>query len=86
MIMQVPNTKHGGTGLFQCKDGFILKGDNTTKCDFGNWTGESPICELVYCPFPGYIVGGKVCTQQVQPNPILKKTPPTKIWLFFNPQ
>ena len=62
MIMQVPNTKHGGTGLFQCKDGFILKGDNTTKCDFGNWTGESPICELVYCPFPGYIVGGKVCS------------------------
>ena len=62
IIMQVPNTKHGGTGLFQCKDGFILKGDNTTKCDFGNWTGESPICELVYCPFPGYIVGGKVCS------------------------
>ena len=47
--------------MYQCKDGFILKGDNTTKCDFGNWTGNSPICELVYCPFPGYIEGGKVC-------------------------
>ena len=58
--LQVPNTRHGGTGLYQCKDGFILKGENTTKCDFGNWTGETPICQLVYCPFPGYIVGGKV--------------------------
>ena len=56
----MPNTRHGGTGLYQCKDGFILKGQNTTKCDFGNWTGETPICELVYCPFPGYIEGGKV--------------------------
>ena len=58
---QVPNTRHGGIGLYQCKDGFVLKGQNTTKCDFGNWTGETPSCELIYCPFPGYIDGGKVC-------------------------
>lgn len=60
VLFQVPNTRHGGIGLYQCKDGFILKGQNTTRCDFGNWTGETPICELVYCPFPGYIEGGKV--------------------------
>ena len=62
--LKVPNTRHGGTGLYQCKDGFILKGQNTTQCDFGNWTGETPICELVYCPFPGYIEGGKVKSLQ----------------------
>ncbi len=57
---QVPNTRHGGIGLYQCKDGFILKGQNTTRCDFGEWSGETPSCELIYCPFPGYIDGGKV--------------------------
>ena len=60
LAWQVPNTRHGGLGLFQCKDGFLLKGQNTTRCDFGNWTGESPRCELVYCNFPGYIIDGKV--------------------------
>lgn len=59
-MVVVPNTKHGGKGLYQCKDGFMLKGDNTTKCDFGNWTRQTPSCELIYCPFPGYIEGGKV--------------------------
>ena len=102
---QVPRTDHGGAALFQCKDGFVLKGENTTtwgaiqsshekhheKCHeksmilfsvlsqvrdifrdvfhdliesrpshFGNWTGVTPRCELVYCKFPGYIERGKV--------------------------
>jgi len=46
--------------LYQCKDGYVLKGQNTTTCNFGNWSGETPHCDLVYCPFPGYIERGKV--------------------------
>ena len=57
---QVPRTDYGGAALFQCKDGFVLKGENTTTCHFGNWTGVTPSCELVYCKFPGYIERGKV--------------------------
>ena len=57
---QVPSTSHDGIGLYQCKDGYVLKGPNTTKCHFGNWTEVTPSCELVYCPFPGYIDKGKV--------------------------
>ncbi len=60
LLCQVPRTRHGGVGLYQCKDGYMLKGPNTTVCDFGNWTGITPRCELVYCPFPGYIDKGKV--------------------------
>lgn len=59
-MVVVPSTSHGGTGLYQCKDGYVLKGPNITKCNFGNWTEVTPSCELVYCPFPGYIDNGKV--------------------------
>ncbi len=58
--VQVPRTVHGGSGLYQCKDGYVLKGPNTTTCHFGNWTGVMPRCELIYCKFPGYIDRGKV--------------------------
>lgn len=56
----MPRTDHGGAALYQCKDGFILKGENTTMCHFGNWTGMTPSCKLVYCKFPGKIERGKV--------------------------
>lgn len=29
-------------------------------CAFGNWTGQIPYCQEVYCSFPGYIPNGKV--------------------------
>ena len=31
--------------LFQCRDGYMLKGNNTTQCYFGNWTGMTPWCK-----------------------------------------
>ena len=46
--------------MYQCKDGYVLKGPNTTRCHFGNWTDVTPACELIYCKFPGYIEKGKV--------------------------
>ena len=57
---QVPETKHGGIGLYQCKDGYVLKGANTTECKYGNWTSSTPECKEVYCKFPGTIQDGKV--------------------------
>ena len=29
-------------------------------CSFGNWTGRTPMCQEVYCSFPGYIPHGKI--------------------------
>ena len=65
LLLQVPRTNHGGIGLYQCKDGYVLKGPNTTRCNFGNWTDVTPACELVYCPFPGYIDKGKVIKESL---------------------
>ena len=31
----------------------VDQGENMTRCEFGNWTGIPPICEEIYCPFPG---------------------------------
>ena len=59
-MVVVPETKHGGVGLYQCKDGYDLKGSNVTTCNYGNWSGNTPRCELIYCEFPGYVKGGKV--------------------------
>lgn len=31
--------------LYKCRDGYTLRGANTTECNFGNWTGEPPHCQ-----------------------------------------
>ena len=31
--------------ILQCRDGYMLKGNNTTQCYFGNWTGLTPWCK-----------------------------------------
>ncbi|XP_053618316.1 uncharacterized protein Hasp isoform X2 [Plodia interpunctella] len=55
-----PKTEHGMKARFRCKDGYELKGNPIVVCSFGNWSGETPKCDEVFCPFPGYIVNGKV--------------------------
>ncbi|KAM3956627.1 LOW QUALITY PROTEIN: hig-anchoring scaffold protein, partial [Aphomia sociella] len=55
-----PKTEHGMKARFRCKDGYELKGNPIVVCSFGNWSGEAPKCEEVFCPFPGYIENGKV--------------------------
>ncbi|XP_075238047.1 hig-anchoring scaffold protein isoform X3 [Lycorma delicatula] len=55
-----PKTEHGMKARYKCKDGYMLRGSSTTECQFGNWTGDPPYCQEVYCPFPGYVENGKV--------------------------
>ncbi|KAL4708940.1 hypothetical protein ACJJTC_014968, partial [Scirpophaga incertulas] len=55
-----PKTEHGMKARFRCKDGYELKGNPIVVCSFGNWSGEVPKCDEVFCPFPGYIENGKV--------------------------
>ncbi|XP_056646421.1 sushi, von Willebrand factor type A, EGF and pentraxin domain-containing protein 1 isoform X5 [Diorhabda sublineata] len=55
-----PKMEHGMKARFKCKDGFELKGDDLMECSFGNWTGELPKCEEVYCPYPGNVQNGKI--------------------------
>ncbi|XP_023331995.1 sushi, von Willebrand factor type A, EGF and pentraxin domain-containing protein 1 [Eurytemora carolleeae] len=55
-----PKTTHGAVGLYQCKDGFKLQGRNTTKCEFGTWSGVTPVCQELYCQFPGYLSNGRI--------------------------
>ena len=59
-MIVAPKLKHGSIGLYQCKDGFVLGGNNKTRCEYGNWTGQTPTCTEIYCPFPGYITNGRV--------------------------
>ena len=59
-MVVVPQTNHGSTALYQCKDGYSLSGDNTTSCIYGNWTGTTPSCQEKYCSFPGYLTNGKI--------------------------
>ena len=59
-MVVAPNLDHGMVGKFevslvsikivlwswlQCRDGYMLKGNNTTQCYFGNWTGMTPWCK-----------------------------------------
>ncbi|XP_059474921.1 sushi, von Willebrand factor type A, EGF and pentraxin domain-containing protein 1-like isoform X2 [Neocloeon triangulifer] len=55
-----PKTDHNMKARYKCKDGFSLKGNSLSLCNYGNWTGDAPVCMEVYCPFPGYIENGKV--------------------------
>ncbi|KAK7074282.1 hypothetical protein SK128_025923 [Halocaridina rubra] len=55
-----PKTAHGMRARYRCKDGYRLQGSATTVCHFGNWTGKTPRCKIIYCPFPGYLTDGRV--------------------------
>lgn len=69
-MVLAPKTEHGMKARFKCKDGFNLTGPGGKEitdmnayvltCSFGNWTGEMPQCQEVYCSFPGYIEHGKI--------------------------
>jgi len=59
-MIVAPEMSHGATGLFHCRDGYALKGDARTMCIYGNWTGITPACQEMYCPFPGYLQNGKI--------------------------
>ena len=44
-MVVAPKLDHGMVGKFECRDGYMLKGHNTTQCFFGNWTGMTPGCK-----------------------------------------
>jgi len=44
-LVIAPKTEHGMRARFKCKDGYILRGGNITKCLYGNWTGVQPYCQ-----------------------------------------
>lgn len=55
-----PKMEHNMKARFKCKDGFVVKGKEFIECSYGNWTGEIPICQEVYCPYPGLVQHGKI--------------------------
>lgn len=61
-----PKTDHGMKAVFKCKDGFELIGggplnaSKSVECRYGNWIGDIPRCDQVFCPFPGFLENGKV--------------------------
>lgn len=55
-----PKMEHNMKARFKCKDGFVIKGKEFIECSYGNWTGEIPICQEVYCPYPGLVEHGKI--------------------------
>ncbi|PBC31645.1 Sushi, von Willebrand factor type A, EGF and pentraxin domain-containing protein [Apis cerana cerana] len=61
-----PKTDHGMKAVFKCKDGFEIVGGGplnaslSVECQYGNWIGDIPHCNQVFCPFPGFIENGKV--------------------------
>ncbi|XP_055328022.1 sushi, von Willebrand factor type A, EGF and pentraxin domain-containing protein 1-like isoform X2 [Paramacrobiotus metropolitanus] len=55
-----PKTDHGMKARFACNKGYRIVGGDTVMCDYGNWTGEAPICQEVYCPWPGKLGNGTV--------------------------
>lgn len=65
-----PKTEHGMKARFKCKDGFKLTGPDgkdvideneyVLTCAFGNWTGITPLCQELFCAFPGYVKNGKI--------------------------
>ncbi|KAJ8927716.1 hypothetical protein NQ314_019789 [Rhamnusium bicolor] len=59
-MVLAPKMEHGMKARFRCKDGYQLKGQYLMECSFGNWTGEIPKCEEVYCPYPGSVENGKI--------------------------
>lgn len=69
-MVLAPKTEHGMKARFKCKDGFKLTGpggkevidenEYVLTCSFGNWTGSTPMCQELFCAFPGYVEHGKV--------------------------
>lgn len=69
-LVLAPKTEHGMKARFKCKDGFNLtapggkdilnEDDYVMTCSFGTWIGETPICQELFCSFPGYVDHGKI--------------------------
>jgi hypothetical protein len=43
-LIIAPKTDHGKKAKYYCLDGYELKGPSITECNYGKWTGETPLC------------------------------------------
>lgn len=69
-MILAPKTEHGMKARVKCKDGWKLlapdgkdvsdENEYTLTCQFGNWTGQMPHCQELFCAFPGYVAHGKI--------------------------
>ncbi|XP_064382161.1 sushi, von Willebrand factor type A, EGF and pentraxin domain-containing protein 1-like [Halichondria panicea] len=49
--VSVSGLQVGSTATYQCDDGFLLVGSSSRYCQqYGDWSGEAPICNPVRCP------------------------------------
>ncbi|XP_025833136.1 sushi, von Willebrand factor type A, EGF and pentraxin domain-containing protein 1 isoform X2 [Agrilus planipennis] len=55
-----PKMEHGMKAKFKCRDGYEVLGNDTVSCSFGEWVGEIPSCQEVFCPYPGFFENGKI--------------------------
>ncbi|XP_052795625.1 sushi, von Willebrand factor type A, EGF and pentraxin domain-containing protein 1-like [Mya arenaria] len=54
-------TTYESVGVFYCKNGYDLIGDDTVYCqDSGEWNGTTPLCKIRECPVPDGINNGLV--------------------------
>ena len=51
----------GATAVYQCQEGYKIKGQNTRKCLRNKiWSGTHPTCVVVTCPQPHEIAHGEI--------------------------
>ncbi|GAV05641.1 hypothetical protein RvY_15741 [Ramazzottius varieornatus] len=60
-LVIAPKTDHGMKARFICNKGFRIIGEDTATCEYGNWTVQTPpICQEMYCPWPGKLPNGTI--------------------------
>ncbi|XP_064649036.1 sushi, von Willebrand factor type A, EGF and pentraxin domain-containing protein 1-like isoform X2 [Lineus longissimus] len=64
-IVRYHKILHGNKSKYRCMTGFRLKGNSVLTCSYGEWVGDKPYCEPVYCPYPGTIKHGKILLKGV---------------------
>ncbi|OQV22151.1 Protein lev-9 [Hypsibius exemplaris] len=59
-LVIAPKTDHGMKARFVCGKGYRIQGDETATCEYGNWTGQAPTCQDIFCPWPGKLTNGTI--------------------------
>jgi len=46
--VKMSSTKHGSTAMYSCQTGYALQGTSSRTCQMGSWSGDEPICKVIY--------------------------------------